>query len=232
MDRNDCAAQVGKWTGHICFWWQLSFTEQEQCLSGWLHNAWFYSHASAPSIVISSIGSVNYSGGGSKSYKTTIIIALPRIFGRDFVQSSCCRYIGGLYGRALGRLLVEVHGGIPQEKFWAWIDPGALALIGAASFFGGVSRLTMSLTVIMVSRRHPIYHTRLCVHHPVHVNNNETPKLSISGGLWEEPNGPPPNVQSCENRFHASFHRHRGLAIPTCITARAWRTCRDACRGP
>ena len=24
------------------------------------------------------------------------------------------------------------------------------------------------------------------------------------------------------------FSRHRGLAIPTCITARAWRTCRDA----
>ena len=24
--------------------------------------------------------------------------------------------------------------------------------------------------------------------------------------------------------------RYRGLAIPTCITARAWRTCRDACR--
>ena len=27
------------------------------------------------------------------------------------------------------------------------------------------------------------------------------------------------------------FPRHRGLAIPTCITARASRTCRDACRG-
>ena len=26
------------------------------------------------------------------------------------------------------------------------------------------------------------------------------------------------------------FFRHHGLAIPTCITARAWRTCRDACR--
>ena len=26
------------------------------------------------------------------------------------------------------------------------------------------------------------------------------------------------------------FPRHRGLAIPTCIAARAWRTCRDACR--
>ena len=27
-----------------------------------------------------------------------------------------------------------------------------------------------------------------------------------------------------------TFPRHRGLAIPTCITARAWRTCRDASR--
>ena len=26
------------------------------------------------------------------------------------------------------------------------------------------------------------------------------------------------------------FPCHRGLAIPTCITARAWRMCRDACR--
>ena len=26
------------------------------------------------------------------------------------------------------------------------------------------------------------------------------------------------------------FPRHRGLAIPTCITTRAWCTCRDACR--
>ena len=26
------------------------------------------------------------------------------------------------------------------------------------------------------------------------------------------------------------FPHHRGLAIPTCTTARAWRTCRDACR--
>ena len=38
----------------------------------------------------------------------------------------------------------------PDQIVWSWIDPGAMALIGAASFFGGVSRLTMSLTVIMV----------------------------------------------------------------------------------
>ena len=32
--------------------------------------------------------------------------------------------------------------------------------------------------------------------------------------------------RECRERFP----RHRGLAILTCITARAWRTCRDACR--
>ena len=32
--------------------------------------------------------------------------------------------------------------------------------------------------------------------------------------------------QECRERFP----HHRGLAIPTCITARVWRTCRDACR--
>ena len=32
--------------------------------------------------------------------------------------------------------------------------------------------------------------------------------------------------RKCRERFP----RHRGLAIPTCITARARRTCRDACR--
>ena len=40
---------------------------------------------------------------------------------------------------------------VPEEdEYWSWIDPGAMAVIGSASFFGGVSRLTMSLTVIMV----------------------------------------------------------------------------------
>ena len=77
------------------------------------------------------------------------------------------RFIGGLYGRAVGRLLVDLHGGVPTELYWQWIDPGALALIGSASFFGGVSRLTMSLAVIMVSstRRR----TRLIVAHSTFV---------------------------------------------------------------
>ncbi len=64
---------------------------------------------------------------------------------------TCCRFIGGLYGRVVGLAMVSMFGVHTEEgSYWAWMDPGAFALVGAASFFGGVSRLTMSLTVIMV----------------------------------------------------------------------------------
>mmetsp|Transcript_47964 Transcript_47964/g.108886 ORF Transcript_47964/g.108886 Transcript_47964/m.108886 type:complete len:1162 (-) Transcript_47964:116-3601(-) len=69
---------------------------------------------------------------------------------------SCCTGIvipclvsGALIGRLFGLLLTDmlgVHTGDPDKE---WIDPGAFALIGAAGFFAGVSRLTMSLTVIL-----------------------------------------------------------------------------------
>ena len=63
------------------------------------------------------------------------------------------RFIGGLYGRLIGRAMVDLFGIYTDEgSYWNWMDPGAFALIGAASFFGGVSRLTMSLTVIMVKQ--------------------------------------------------------------------------------
>lgn len=62
----------------------------------------------------------------------------------------CFSLIGALYGRLVGLAMVKMFGVLRDHPLWAWIDPGAMALIGAASFFGGVSRLTMSLTVIMV----------------------------------------------------------------------------------
>ena len=43
-----------------------------------------------------------------------------------------------------------------------------------------------------------------------------------------------PDTYNCVLRvrqeYRERFPRHRGLAIPTCITARAWRTCCGACR--
>lgn len=61
------------------------------------------------------------------------------------------RFIGAIYGRMIGLAMVKLFGVKLDHPVWSWIDPGAMALIGASSFFGGVSRLTMSLTVIMVS---------------------------------------------------------------------------------
>lgn len=64
--------------------------------------------------------------------------------------------IGGLYGRMVGCLFVDAFG-IQTHKYWAWMDPGAFALLGSVSFFGGVTRLTMSLTVIMVEITNDIH---------------------------------------------------------------------------
>eukprot|EP00051_Salpingoeca_urceolata_P004370 m.64518 g.64518 ORF g.64518 m.64518 type:complete len:418 (+) comp13598_c0_seq1:1431-2684(+) len=63
--------------------------------------------------------------------------------------------IGACYGRIIGMICVDLarnsgYGPYPQGSVWAWLDPGVFALIGAASFFGGVTRLTIALTVIMI----------------------------------------------------------------------------------
>lgn len=59
--------------------------------------------------------------------------------------------VGALYGRLIGVLMTSMFGVHSEDTgYWAWIDPGSFALIGAASFFGGVTRLTLAVTVIMV----------------------------------------------------------------------------------
>ena len=57
----------------------------------------------------------------------------------------------------LGRIALDILGLTNiSSSTYDWIDPGAMSLLGAVSFFGGVSRLTMSLTVIMVEMTNDI----------------------------------------------------------------------------
>jgi chloride channel 7 len=49
-----------------------------------------------------------------------------------------------------GLILTDIAGGPMGGPDMDWIDPGVFALIGCAAFFAGVTRLTMSLTVIMI----------------------------------------------------------------------------------
>lgn len=64
--------------------------------------------------------------------------------------------IGALFGRALGMLVQswQVH----QPGFWLFasclpdvpcVTPGTYAMVGAAAFMGGVTRMTVSLVIIM-----------------------------------------------------------------------------------
>ena len=57
--------------------------------------------------------------------------------------------IGSLIGRLCGLAIAEVD----QKLFTVhhnWADPGIFALIGAAAFFGGLTRLTFSVAVIII----------------------------------------------------------------------------------
>eukprot|EP00754_Rhynchopus_humris_P028237 Rhum_TRINITY_DN15140_c6_g1::Rhum_TRINITY_DN15140_c6_g1_i1::g.140491::m.140491 len=63
--------------------------------------------------------------------------------------------MGSVVGRAVG---VGVHAAVPSLGLEGkWADPGVCALVGAASFFAGVSRLTVSLAVIMVELSGELY---------------------------------------------------------------------------
>ena len=70
----------------------------------------------------------------------------------------CYRISGALYGRALGVAILDLYKYmtgyiVPVDKAWEWMDPGVMAILGAGSLLGGVTRLTLAITVIIVSRR-------------------------------------------------------------------------------
>ncbi|XP_022069279.1 H(+)/Cl(-) exchange transporter 7 isoform X1 [Acanthochromis polyacanthus] len=58
--------------------------------------------------------------------------------------------IGAAWGRLFGILLASTSSGGAQHSNAIWADPGKYALIGAAAQLGGIVRMTLSLTVIMV----------------------------------------------------------------------------------
>ncbi|CAL8070215.1 unnamed protein product [Orchesella dallaii] len=65
--------------------------------------------------------------------------------------------IGALFGRGLGQLVFDVFEISDSEsgKF-DWIDPGALALLGAASFLSGTSRLPVTSVIMMIEMTNDI----------------------------------------------------------------------------
>lgn len=57
--------------------------------------------------------------------------------------------IGACFGRIIGKVCVDIVGDHDANEF-TWVEPGLFALIGAGCCLTGVTRLTMSITVMMM----------------------------------------------------------------------------------
>ena len=69
-------------------------------------------------------------------------------------------FFGGLFGRFFGHILLDAAiaaGVYLSHGALQWINPGVFALIGCASFVAGATRLTVSLTVIVLEISADVY---------------------------------------------------------------------------
>ena len=63
---------------------------------------------------------------------------------------------GALYGRIVGLAMIDIYEAVTGDPYpvgtdWDWMDPGLIAVIGSGSMLGGVTRLCLAVTVIVVS---------------------------------------------------------------------------------
>lgn len=71
--------------------------------------------------------------------------------------------MGACIGRFCGLIAYDIAGyaGWTAEdlasEMWAWIDPGVFAMVGAGAFMAGVSRLTLSLAVIVMEMTNEVH---------------------------------------------------------------------------
>lgn len=71
--------------------------------------------------------------------------------------------MGACIGRFWGLVAVRIatRAGLTAADFqseeWAWIDPGVFAMVGAGAFMAGVSRLTLSLAVIVMEMTNEVH---------------------------------------------------------------------------
>ena len=71
--------------------------------------------------------------------------------------------MGACVGRFWGLVTLDlaVAAGITAEQLesevWSWIDPGVFAMVGAGAFMAGVSRLTLSLAVIVMEMTNEVH---------------------------------------------------------------------------
>ena len=71
--------------------------------------------------------------------------------------------MGSCIGRFWGLVALDIatHIGMTQEQLngevWSWIDPGVFAMVGAGAYMAGVSRLTLSLAVIVMEMTNEVH---------------------------------------------------------------------------